>query len=636
MTSAGSASTSTGSGATTHRQSRLSLNGAAGPVDEASRKRKATPRRAAATQKNTLDSWFGRAASAPRLKDAGAEAGAEAEVDAEAGAEGGSAAARDGRRSPRSKTARSPSKKLVQRRILLSDLCRVCESAKTDEATRCELKCVDCEMTVHRSCYGVDADGKNDGTEWEEDDDGAEQEEEGEGNGPTTPEKWRCRPCHSEWTQQQQQQQQAPAAHGDVEHAVCGASGAFAGVYNDSDFAAIYLFFKRFRRLGLRVNAEVTLSSLALALLSPENHSLLPELHVRLLQNVGVTLSKAHNWLVQVVKFLRSREDEFEAAKALFDALAAPSGDQDAWLSAYHASHVHDRIVILKALCEVQFDENDALIAKIGEQDDSEALRDGPIGVDSRKRSYYALEDAPGATDGGTWLCRCDQQNGAAWETVADGLSGLRSFLRALAFSRETADLQMWQTLRDGVYKSLERREKKRRLQAQRLARMPRLLGKTGLDVASTMAFRDESEPVIGRRSLRTRRAVNYRGLVGDDEDEEEEEEEEEEDAGDESDDDDDDGDDDEEEETSGSPRKRQRVEPPRAPPTRTSSRLRGHAPAPADAKLTSSSEEEEEDDEDDNSRPQRPSRRRLVRRAGSSDDDEEEQEEEEEAEEEE
>ncbi|GLE05678.1 hypothetical protein PINS_up014718 [Pythium insidiosum] len=637
-----SATSSKGGAKPTHKQSRLSLS-AAGPVDESSRKRKAggatstsatASRRSLATQKNTLDSWFGRAAPVKKQREVVDVSHADEDREPHV-------------TTPRAKAvARSPSKKLVQRRILLSDLCRVCESARTDETTRCELKCIDCEMTVHRSCYGVDADGKNVGSEWDEDndrEDDNEEDEDEEDAVPPPPEKWRCRPCAVEWKQQQQtvaskEDNATSAIRKAPVHVVCGDSGPFHGVYHDSDFAAIYLFFKRFRRLGLRVTAEVTLSSLALALLSPENHVLLTELHTRLLQNVGVSLSKTQNWLAQVIKFLRSREDEFEAAKTLFDALTAASGDDsDAWLTAYNTGDVHDRVVILKALCEVQFDENDALISKIGEQDDPESLRDGPIGVDSRKRTYYALEDAPSVLEGSAWLCRCDQQHDATWETVADDLSSLRSFLRSLAFSRETADLQLWQTLKDGVYKSLERREKKRRQQAQRLARMPRLLGKTGLDMASTLGLGGDSEPVIGRRSLRTRRAVNYRGLVGDDDEEDEEEEEAEDDgdsSGDGQDDDDDDNDGSDEER---SPRKRQRVQP-----TRTSSRLRGHAPATAAAAAVASSgeeeaqddeEKEEEEHEDVRSRPQRSSRRRLVRHAVDSDEEEEEEEEEDEEE---
>lgn len=44
----------------------------------------------------------------------------------------------------------SSTKKLVQRRIHINDPCRVCDSARTEDTSRCELRCLECDMTVHK------------------------------------------------------------------------------------------------------------------------------------------------------------------------------------------------------------------------------------------------------------------------------------------------------------------------------------------------------------------------------------------------------------------------------------------------------------------------------------------------------
>lgn len=51
---------------------------------------------------------------------------------------------------PKHKASAMSSKKLVQRRIHITDVCRVCDSARTDDASRCELRCIGCDVTVHK------------------------------------------------------------------------------------------------------------------------------------------------------------------------------------------------------------------------------------------------------------------------------------------------------------------------------------------------------------------------------------------------------------------------------------------------------------------------------------------------------
>lgn len=198
------------------------------------------------------------------------------------------------------------------------------------------------------------------------------------------------------------------------------------------------------------------------------------------------------------------------------------------------------------------------------------------MGTDASGRTYWVLEDPPSVLDGTAWVCRCAKQDGSDWETVTDDLETLESLLTWLSLSSETLELQLWQTFSGGILKSLTRRYKKKQQSEQRMARMPRLLGTTGLDLASMVSVDDDGFGV--RRSMRSRRAVNYRieesedeGENASDDSDEEERDEDEEING--------DGGDDDDEEMRPSKRQRRslqlskRVE---GEPSRRSSRLRG------------------------------------------------------------
>ncbi|TMW65910.1 hypothetical protein Poli38472_003675 [Pythium oligandrum] len=535
--------------------------------EASTRKRRASAGKATAVpQKTTLHKWFS-SSSPQKSKDTSTKPTDEKKGDGESGSD----APPTPRKSVRSKPRASPlkaknAKKMVQRRILLSDQCRVCESAKTDDATRCELKCMSCEMTVHKSCYDV-------------------KEKD------ILPEKWSCRRCQY----MKDQEEETPegddmSERGPIEfpkYESRGKDNDFDGLYGESEFATVFLFLKRFRRLGLKLSVEITINGLARALLEPHDSPLLQELHTRLLQNLGTPMAKNHTWVVSLVKFLKS--SEYPSANKLVSILTE-GGDESTWLSKYNEISVNDRVAILKMLCEAQFDENDSLVENIGELDGAEALRDDPVGSDSSKRCYYILEDAPSNLEGSAWLCRCKQHDGSNWETVSEDLASLESFLEALSLSTETADLQLWQTLSSGVFKSLQRRAKKHQQFSQRMARMPRLLGNSGLDVSAIL--QDSDRPT---RSMRTRRTVSYRDWSdGDDDVEEEDEEEDEEDDDDES-----NAEDDDEGNESPSPRKRRRVRA-QALPTRTSRRLRNVSPVETTAVSESDAEEKQDDLEHD------------------------------------
>lgn len=153
----------------------------------AKKPRTATP---AKTQSNTLDSWFKKAAAPKTDKPAAAADAARSGTESESSSsvDNIAATARSNATSSsrsngdsvatsteaateltsvnpvveKKKAADSGSassaKKLVQRRIHINDPCRVCDAARTEESSRCELRCLGCDMTVHkvRSCDAVE------------------------------------------------------------------------------------------------------------------------------------------------------------------------------------------------------------------------------------------------------------------------------------------------------------------------------------------------------------------------------------------------------------------------------------------------------------------------------------------------
>ncbi|DAZ96233.1 TPA: LOW QUALITY PROTEIN: hypothetical protein N0F65_012595 [Lagenidium giganteum] len=405
-------------------------------------------------------------------------------------------------------------KKLVQRRIHISDVCRVCDCTTTEDAKRCDLKCITCEMTVHKTCY--------------------EEETPPEGD-------WKCRRCQlvSDTTNEEDRSVMEPPAP----------------------------------------------MKLAMGLLEPDGSRLMEDLHVRLLTNVGTSVNKSHHWSRSLLRYLKN--NDFPAAAAL---LQDDDRDDD---SPYLGLSVEERVVMLKFLCESQFDRNDSLVERLDDVD-AEQLREGALGVDAAGRSYWLLEDDANAA---FWLCRCAAVGGEDWETVVDSVESLAALTTSLSYSSDTNDLKLWRVLHTSVYDRLLKRQTKKERAEQRLARMPRVLGNAGLDCNAIL------DPSYGGRSMRTRRAVNYR-LMAESSDEEEEDNKADSaaDSNDDEEDDDDNSDDaagSDEDGNTTKPRRsgrntRLRRSPP--PPTRVSRRLRNARTVT----VSSGSEEEKDDDDDD------------------------------------
>ncbi|GAB9472470.1 hypothetical protein Gpo141_00009648 [Globisporangium polare] len=563
------------------------------------KKPRASPPAKQAKQSNTLDMWFKKAApKAPAPSTPESEDDTKEKAPA---SENGSSNSDSAPTAPIEEltkvtppvqkkkvmdAASSSSRKLVQRRIHINDPCRVCESARTEDVSRCELRCLGCDMTVHKKCYDVESEDPIDD--------------------------WHCRRCQCITDKKEElESADADATPAATEsdsallptHEPLGKAHKYHELHGDSDFATIFQFLKRFRRMGLKISLDINLKNLADALTEPTATKFIQELHLRLLANVEATISKNHDWTVSLARFLAGAEHRPSSPKLdAFVASASNKKDPQAadatCVKLYAALSASERVMVLKFLCEAQFDDNEALVERIGDQE-GDSLRDEPVGVDSSGRTYWALEDLPSVLEGTVWVCRCatpkqddddDDMDGSLsqWETVTDDLETLESLIEWLSLSSETADLQLWQHFSSGILKSLVRRDKKAQQSTARLARMPRLLGgvssSSGLDLGSIV----DDDGFGVRRSTRSRRAVSYRIAESEDEEEAQEQEEEEE-ANDsdeeeeeEENEDGDANDEEDEERPSKRPRRsattQQQRKPKRAEPepSRRSSRLRG------------------------------------------------------------
>ncbi|ETM99812.1 hypothetical protein PPTG_18622 [Phytophthora nicotianae INRA-310] len=380
------------------------------------------------------------------------------------------------------------SRNFVQRYIHINDECRVCECAKTEEATRCELRCATCSMTVHKKCYGV--------------------------RGELPDGDWNCRRCqfiYDETAWEDISSLIGVESPEGVTFPTCkplDEKQKLHKLQTDCDFAAVFLFLQRFRRLGLKLsNVVTTLESLASALLEPKEDGLCEELHTRLLANINVVMNKKYQWYVHLFRFLR--EEQYPPAVAQDTKFPATSAEAEKREGFYFDLPVAERVAILKFLCEVQFDRNDTLIEQIDDEE-AESMRNAPIGTDAVGRSYFILEDAATVPNAVVWVCRCAQIGGTDWETVCNDLDSVESLVEQLSLSVDSSDLQLWQTLSRGALKKLTRQQERRR----RNERWKSELAVTGvLDSSGNLEG-------IGRRSLRNRQQVNYANIDAEEEEE--------------------------------------------------------------------------------------------------------------------
>ncbi|KAF1774402.1 Zinc finger, PHD-type, conserved site [Phytophthora cactorum] len=411
---------------------------------DAKTKSKPKPKAKPKPPTNTLDRWFKPAISAVKDKKP-----SDKPKEPEA-----AAVVKDAEKPVVQKKAKpvGASRNFVQRYIHINDECRVCECAKTEEAARCELRCVTCSMTVHKKCYDV--------------------------KGELPDGDWNCRRCqfiYDETAWEDISGLIGMATPEGVSFPKCKPlddKHKLHKLQTDCDFAAVFLFLQRFRRLGLKLsNVVTTLESLANALLEPKEEGLCEELHTRLLANINVGMKK-YPWYVHLLCFLR--EERYPPAIAQDTKYPATTAEAEKREEFYFDLPMAEKVAILKFLCEAQFDRNETLIEQI---DDEEA------------------ESMVGGTD---------------WETVCNDLESVESLVEQLSLSVDSADLKLWQTLSRGALKKLTRQQERRRRNER---------WKNELAVSGVMGSSANFEG-IGRRSLRNRQQVNYANIDAEEEEE--------------------------------------------------------------------------------------------------------------------
>ncbi|CEG50112.1 hypothetical protein F443_21241 [Plasmopara halstedii] len=245
-----------------------------------------------------------------------------------------------------SKSVRS-SRNFVQRYIHINDECRVCESAKIEEAARCELRCATCSLTVHKKCYNV--------------------------RGEVSDKEWNCRRCQYIYRETAWEDISGLIGVPNPESLTFPTceppdnNHKMHQLFTDSNFAAIFLFLQRFSRLGLQLlNVDTTLENLANALIEPKAGKLCEELHTRLLKNINV-VTKKDPWYVLLWHFLREEENVPVIVKNT--KFLANSVESEKREDLYLGLPVKERLAMLKLLCEAQFDRNAILVEKIGHEE---------------------------------------------------------------------------------------------------------------------------------------------------------------------------------------------------------------------------------------------------------------------------
>lgn len=168
--------------------------------------------------------------------------------------------------------ASSSSRKLVQRRIHINDPCRVCESARTEDVSRCELRCLGCDMTVHKVCWLCESCLLGSMCSNLTSENGfipmflMQKCYDVESEDPI--DDWHCRRCQCITDKKEElESADADATPAATEsdsallptHEPLGKAHKYHELHGDSDFATIFQFLKRFRRMGLKISLDINL-----------------------------------------------------------------------------------------------------------------------------------------------------------------------------------------------------------------------------------------------------------------------------------------------------------------------------------------------------------------------------------------
>nr|CCA17717.1 conserved hypothetical protein [Albugo laibachii Nc14]CCA18363.1 conserved hypothetical protein [Albugo laibachii Nc14] len=361
-------------------------------------------------------------------------------------------------------------RKMVQRLIRISDICRVCGRTSTKSSKRCDLRCHACEMTIHQECYLVKVE-----------DTGADE--------------WLCRHCEK--------------AHGSMRDDRKNTNRnsrrndcKYIDIQRDCNFAVAFRLLNRFRAMGLEVSTQhIELETLADAVLNPLSHEhILSRVYTQLLKNIGFPISKGRKWSDTLRRFIANSRDDHTILKCI---------DPN---DSYSEMSLSSRILLLKYICEQQFDENTSLSDSIRCLENEKTLRDTYAGIDANDQVYWILENESHLNPSAFWLCRSSAIDGSNWEPVCTTLAELSEFLDDLSISTHSGDLSLWHRLTTTLQKRLKKLDNKFQVVSQRLASVSRRLRSSETNESSMLSFTPQ-------RNLRQRKPVHY-NLDEEDEDE--------------------------------------------------------------------------------------------------------------------
>ncbi|CCI44336.1 unnamed protein product [Albugo candida] len=325
-------------------------------------------------------------------------------------------------------------------------------------------------MTVHQECYLVKVDDID-------------------------ADEWRCRHCEEACAPTCDEKRSKRLNHDPTEN-------KYIELQRDCNFAVVFRFLNRFRAFGLEIPMQhVELETLADAVLNPSSHELiLSRIHTQLLKNIGFPTSKGRNWRDTIRKFIVHNRDNHSISKCINST------------DSYSEMSLSTRVLLLKYICEQQFDANTTLNDSIRNLENDESLRDDIAGIDAKDRIYWILENESHINPSAFWLCRSSAINGSNWEPVCTTYAVLSDFLDKLSISAHSGDLYLWYRLTTTLQRRLKILEDKYQVVSQRLASVSRRLCSLEVGKSSVVAFSP-------RRNLRQRKPVRY-NIDEEDEDE--------------------------------------------------------------------------------------------------------------------
>ncbi|XP_065055748.1 remodeling and spacing factor 1-like [Rhopilema esculentum] len=202
---------------------------------------------------------------------------------------------------------------------------------------------------------------------------------------------------------------------------------------NDPNFAVVYSFLSLFG--GLLNLPECSLDELEQSLdncndlhLQAENHGLLEKLHLKLLRRLSRSSKTQFSSLGQVSND-RLLKNLIKFSKYIDLDLA-----WDLEKFGYHVLGSTERLLLLKALCEVHFDENPRFKVHFTDEyiksDKIEALRLEPTGFDMKGKSFWFQKDNSAGFR--IYSVEEDDDEGSSWKLLASTMEDFEQLIENL------------------------------------------------------------------------------------------------------------------------------------------------------------------------------------------------------------